>query len=136
MSSKKNKSKSKRVSEGDGSVSSREDSRPHTPGHEGGRCNSLDSNSFTVIEFIDKGAMLLKEMTVLSSFGPPLNHEPFTEGSLVLLEPFLSSSHLESVVIDNLFPKHNETVIIEDLFNDRRYFLNVQCEYVSIMSMF
>eukprot|EP00066_Takifugu_rubripes_P020033 XP_011609299.1 PREDICTED: spermatogenesis-associated protein 5 [Takifugu rubripes] len=54
MSSKKNKSKSKRSSEGDGSVLSKEDSSLHTSGHEGGGCKSLNSNSFTVIDFIDK----------------------------------------------------------------------------------
>ncbi|KAM6951920.1 ATPase family gene 2 protein homolog A isoform 2-T2 [Lycodopsis pacificus] len=58
MSSKKNKSKSKRASEGDGSLlwkeSSEDSSSLQTPGHEGGRCRSVNSNSFTVIDFIDK----------------------------------------------------------------------------------
>ncbi|XP_075961344.1 ATPase family gene 2 protein homolog A isoform X2 [Anarhichas minor] len=58
MSSKKNKSKSKRASEGDGSLLSKESSDDssslQTPGHEGGRCRSVNSNSFTVIDFIDK----------------------------------------------------------------------------------
>ncbi|KAK9518445.1 hypothetical protein VZT92_023751 [Zoarces viviparus] len=58
MSSKKNKSKSKRASEGDASLVSKESSDDssslQTPGHEGGRCRSVNSNSFTVIDFIDK----------------------------------------------------------------------------------
>ncbi|XP_062414649.1 ATPase family gene 2 protein homolog A [Pungitius pungitius] len=49
MSSKKNKSKSKRTSEGD---SSNDSSSLTTSGQEGGR--SLSSHSFTVIDFIDK----------------------------------------------------------------------------------
>lgn len=52
MSSKKNKNKSKRGDEGDGSIM-KEDSSLQTSGHEGGSCKSL--NSFTVIDFIDKG---------------------------------------------------------------------------------
>ncbi|KAI3351433.1 hypothetical protein L3Q82_020286 [Scortum barcoo] len=58
MSSKKNKSKSKKTSEGDSSVSlkesSGESSSLQTPGNEGGTCRSLNRNSFTVIDFIDK----------------------------------------------------------------------------------
>ncbi|XP_068439892.1 ATPase family gene 2 protein homolog A isoform X2 [Clinocottus analis] len=58
MSSKKNKSKSKRASEGDSSLllkeTSSDSSNLQTPGHEGGKCTSLNSNSFTVIDFIDK----------------------------------------------------------------------------------
>nr|XP_033488711.1 ATPase family protein 2 homolog isoform X1 [Epinephelus lanceolatus] len=57
MSSKKNKSKSKKGSEGDSSVLLKEsssDSNLQTSGHEGGSCSSLNSNSFTVIDFIEK----------------------------------------------------------------------------------
>ncbi|XP_029297942.1 ATPase family protein 2 homolog [Cottoperca gobio] len=54
MSSKKNKSKSKRASEGDSSLLSREGSHDssslQTSGHDGG----LNCSSFTVIDFIDK----------------------------------------------------------------------------------
>ncbi|XP_074530771.1 ATPase family gene 2 protein homolog A [Halichoeres trimaculatus] len=56
MSSKKNKNKSKKSSEGDSSVllreSSNESSILQTTGDEGGSCRN--SNSFTVIDFIDK----------------------------------------------------------------------------------
>nr|XP_040029583.1 ATPase family protein 2 homolog isoform X1 [Gasterosteus aculeatus aculeatus] len=51
MSSKKNKSKSKRASEGD---SSNDSCGLTTSGQEGGRSRSLSSHSFTVIDFIDK----------------------------------------------------------------------------------
>ncbi|XP_032383248.1 ATPase family protein 2 homolog [Etheostoma spectabile] len=58
MSSKKNKSKSKRVSESDSSLLSKEGSNDssnlQTSGHEGGSCKSLHINSFTVIDFIEK----------------------------------------------------------------------------------
>uniref|UniRef100_H3BVT2 vesicle-fusing ATPase n=1 Tax=Tetraodon nigroviridis TaxID=99883 RepID=H3BVT2_TETNG len=54
MSSKKNKSKSKRGSEGNSSLLSKEDSSLQTSSHEEGSCKSLSSNSFTVIDFIDK----------------------------------------------------------------------------------
>ncbi|TNN27615.1 Spermatogenesis-associated protein 5 [Liparis tanakae] len=58
MSSKKNKSKANRASEGDSSLLSKETSSDssnlQTPGREGGRRASLHSNSFTVIDFIDK----------------------------------------------------------------------------------
>ncbi|KAF1385064.1 hypothetical protein PFLUV_G00126700 [Perca fluviatilis] len=58
MSSKKNKSKSKRASESDSSLLSKEGSNDssnlQTPGHEGGSCKSLNINSFTVIDFIEK----------------------------------------------------------------------------------
>ncbi|XP_070692681.1 ATPase family gene 2 protein homolog A [Pempheris klunzingeri] len=58
MSSKKNKSKSKRASEGDSSLllkeGSNDSSNLQTSSHEGGSCKSLNSNSFTVIDFIDK----------------------------------------------------------------------------------
>lgn len=60
MSSKKNKSKSKRGSEGDGSVLAKEDSGLQTSSHEGGSCKTLNGNSFTVIDFIDKGKNLVK----------------------------------------------------------------------------
>ncbi|KAM9849540.1 ATPase family gene 2 protein homolog A [Aulostomus maculatus] len=57
MSSKKNKSKSKRGEEGDRSAAAREGSSDssilQTSGHDGGSCSS-SSNSFTVIEFIEK----------------------------------------------------------------------------------
>ncbi|XP_034546684.1 ATPase family protein 2 homolog [Notolabrus celidotus] len=56
MSSKKNKSKSKKSSEGDSSVclkeGSSDSSNLNTAGDEGGTCRSL--NSFTVIDFIEK----------------------------------------------------------------------------------
>lgn len=69
MSSKKSKSKSKRASEGDGSALSKEDSSLQTSGHEGaGSCKTLNSNSFTVIEFIDKGKKFLKEPGGSSGF--------------------------------------------------------------------
>lgn len=55
MSSKKNKSKSKRASEGD---SSNDSCGLTTSGQEGGRSRSLSSHSFTVIDFIDKGESL------------------------------------------------------------------------------
>ncbi|XP_074505169.1 ATPase family gene 2 protein homolog A [Sebastes fasciatus] len=58
MSSKKNKSKSKRASEGDSSLllkeSSNDSSNLQTSSHEGGSSTSLHSNSFTVIDFIEK----------------------------------------------------------------------------------
>ncbi|CAJ1059149.1 ribosome biogenesis protein SPATA5 [Xyrichtys novacula] len=58
MSAKKNKSKSKKSSEGDSLVSLKEGSNDssnlQTSGHEGGTCKSLNSDSFTVIDFIDK----------------------------------------------------------------------------------
>ncbi|XP_040904943.1 ATPase family protein 2 homolog [Toxotes jaculatrix] len=58
MSSKKNKSKSKKSSEGDSSVvvkeGSNDSSNLQTPGHDGGSCRSSNSNSFTVIDFIEK----------------------------------------------------------------------------------
>ncbi|KAM9357083.1 ATPase family gene 2 protein homolog A [Symphorus nematophorus] len=58
MSSKKNKSKCKKASEGDGSVllkeGSNDSSSLQTSSHEGGNCKSFSSNSFTVIDFIDK----------------------------------------------------------------------------------
>ncbi|XP_068181310.1 ATPase family gene 2 protein homolog A [Antennarius striatus] len=55
MSSKKNKNKSKRASDGESSLSPREGSNPsglQTSCHDGAICRSL--NSFTVIDFIDK----------------------------------------------------------------------------------
>lgn len=61
MSSKKNKSKSKRGSEGDGSVLSKGVSSLQTFGPEEGSSKTLNSNLFTVIDFIDKGKNLLKE---------------------------------------------------------------------------
>ncbi|XP_045887224.1 ATPase family protein 2 homolog [Micropterus dolomieu] len=58
MSSKKNKSKSKKASDGDSSLVLKEGSNDfsnlQTSGHEGGSCKSLNSNSFTVIDFIEK----------------------------------------------------------------------------------
>lgn len=58
MSSKKNKSKVRRVIEGDNSSGLREGSSDSTSlqssGHEGGGSKNL--NSFTVIEFIEKGS--------------------------------------------------------------------------------
>uniref|UniRef100_UPI0037E976B7 ATPase family gene 2 protein homolog A n=1 Tax=Semicossyphus pulcher TaxID=241346 RepID=UPI0037E976B7 len=58
MSSKKNKSKSKKSSDGDSSLllkeGSNDSSNLQTSGHEGGSCKSLNCNSFTVIDFIDK----------------------------------------------------------------------------------
>ncbi|XP_010744222.3 ATPase family protein 2 homolog [Larimichthys crocea] len=53
MSSKKNKSKSKKASEGDSSLLLKEDSSLQTSSHEGGSCKRLN-NSFTVMDFIDK----------------------------------------------------------------------------------
>lgn len=59
MSSKKNKSKSKKSSEGDDSLvlkeSSRDSSNLQTPGQDGGSCKSSNCNSFTVTDFIEKG---------------------------------------------------------------------------------
>ncbi|XP_042274364.1 ATPase family protein 2 homolog [Thunnus maccoyii] len=57
MSSKKNKSKSKRANEGDGSLVLKDgsnDSNLQTSGHDGGSCKSSNCNSFTVIDFIEK----------------------------------------------------------------------------------
>ncbi|XP_058504928.1 ATPase family gene 2 protein homolog A [Solea solea] len=58
MSSKKNKSKSKKASDGDSSgflkESSSDSSSLQTPGHEAGKCTSPNTHSFTVIDFIDK----------------------------------------------------------------------------------
>ncbi|XP_022615588.1 spermatogenesis-associated protein 5 [Seriola dumerili] len=58
MSSKKNKSKSKKASEGDGSVvlkeGSNDSSSLQTSGHDGGNSKSSNSNSFTVTDFIEK----------------------------------------------------------------------------------
>ncbi|XP_060903665.1 ATPase family gene 2 protein homolog A [Labrus mixtus] len=59
MSSKKNKSKTKKGSEGDSSLVVKEGSEGssnlQTSGHEGGgSCRSFNSNSFTVTDFIDK----------------------------------------------------------------------------------
>lgn len=59
MSSKKNKNKPKKSSEADGSLlskdSSNDSSNPQTPGHEGGGCRNVNSNAFTITDFIDKG---------------------------------------------------------------------------------
>lgn len=59
MSSKKNKSKSKKASDGESSLVLKEGSNDfsnlQTSGHEGGSCKSLNSSSFTVIDFIEKG---------------------------------------------------------------------------------
>uniref|UniRef100_A0A3Q3MG42 AFG2 AAA ATPase homolog A n=1 Tax=Labrus bergylta TaxID=56723 RepID=A0A3Q3MG42_9LABR len=60
MSSKKNKSKTKKGSEGDSSLVVKEGSEGssnlQTSGHEGGgSCRSFNNNSFTVTDFIDKG---------------------------------------------------------------------------------
>ncbi|XP_030000982.1 ATPase family protein 2 homolog [Sphaeramia orbicularis] len=59
MSSKKNKSKSKRTNEGDGSLGLKEEvlsdsSNLQTPARDGGNSKSLNSNSFTVMDFIEK----------------------------------------------------------------------------------
>ncbi|XP_070769153.1 ATPase family gene 2 protein homolog A [Enoplosus armatus] len=58
MSSKKNKSKSKKASEGDSSVvvteGSNDSSNLQTSGLEGGSSKSLNCNSFTVIDFVEK----------------------------------------------------------------------------------
>uniref|UniRef100_A0A3P8V3J7 AFG2 AAA ATPase homolog A n=1 Tax=Cynoglossus semilaevis TaxID=244447 RepID=A0A3P8V3J7_CYNSE len=58
MSSKKNKGKSKKSSDGDSSgllkENSSDSSSLQTPGHEGGSCRSSNSNSFTVIDCIEK----------------------------------------------------------------------------------
>nr|XP_046261803.1 ATPase family protein 2 homolog isoform X2 [Scatophagus argus] len=54
MSSKKSKSKSKKASEGDSSLLLKEGSNLQTSNHEGGNCKSLNNNSFTVIDFVDK----------------------------------------------------------------------------------
>ncbi|XP_035525477.1 ATPase family protein 2 homolog [Morone saxatilis] len=58
MSSKKNKSKSKKASEGDSSLSLKEGSSDssnlQTSSQDGGSCKSSNSNSFTVIDFIEK----------------------------------------------------------------------------------
>lgn len=59
MSSKKNKSKTKKASEGDSSFSLKEglndSSSLQTSRTDGGSCKSLNCNSFTVIDFIEKG---------------------------------------------------------------------------------
>lgn len=68
MSSKKNKSKSKKGSDGDASVLSKGDSSLQTSSHEEGSSKILNSNSFTVIDFIDKGKSLLKEPGSSSAF--------------------------------------------------------------------
>lgn len=80
MSSKKSKSKPKRGSEGDSSVLSKEDSRLQTSSHEGQSCKTLNSNSFTVIDFIDKGKNLLQESDRSLAFGVNLNNDPATGG--------------------------------------------------------
>ncbi|XP_069572602.1 ATPase family gene 2 protein homolog A [Brachyistius frenatus] len=58
MSSKKNKSKSKRASEGDGPLVLKEScgdaAGPRASGIDGGSCKSLNCDSFTVIDFIEK----------------------------------------------------------------------------------
>lgn len=58
MSSKKNKSKTKKASEGDSSLllkeGSNDSSSLQTSSHEGGSCKSSTNNSFTVIDFIEK----------------------------------------------------------------------------------
>lgn len=63
MSSKKNKNKSKKASEGESSLILKEgpndSSNLQTSSHEGGSCKSLNSDSFTVIDFIEKGKNLL-----------------------------------------------------------------------------
>lgn len=72
MSSKKNKSKSKRASEGDSSLllkeSSNDSSNLQTSSHEGGSSTSLHSNSFTVIDFIEKGKTLRHKANSLTCF--------------------------------------------------------------------
>lgn len=59
MSSKKNKSKTKKASEGDSSFLVKEgqndSSSLQTSRTDGGSCKSLNCNSFTVIDFIEKG---------------------------------------------------------------------------------
>lgn len=64
MSAKKNKSKSKKASEGESSVSLKEGSDDpanlQTSGHEGGNCKRFN-NSFAVIDFIDKGKELVHD---------------------------------------------------------------------------
>lgn len=59
MSSKKNKSKTKKASEGDSSLllkeGSTDSSNLQTSSHDGGSCKSLNNNSFAVIDFIEKG---------------------------------------------------------------------------------
>lgn len=59
MSSKKNKNKAKKSSDADGSLVSKEfsndSSDPQTPGHDGGGCRNVNSNTFTVTDFIEKG---------------------------------------------------------------------------------
>lgn len=68
MSSKKNKSKSKKPSEGDTSFllkeASNDSSNLQTSSHEGGSCKSVDNSSFTVIDFIEKGKDVLHEPKV------------------------------------------------------------------------
>lgn len=68
MSSKKNKSKSKKSSEGDTSLqlkeASNDSSNLQTSSHEGGSCKNLDNNSFTVTDFIEKGKDVLHEPKV------------------------------------------------------------------------
>ncbi|XP_076005308.1 ATPase family gene 2 protein homolog A isoform X2 [Genypterus blacodes] len=58
MSSKKNKSKSKRANEVESSPGLKEDSdnsaNLQTSGHDGGSCKNTNSNSFTVTDFIEK----------------------------------------------------------------------------------
>lgn len=54
MSSKKNKGKSKNGSERQGSLKESSDDSLQTSGHDGGSCRSFNSNSFAVIDFIDK----------------------------------------------------------------------------------
>lgn len=78
MSSKKNKSKSKKASEGDSSLLLKEDSSLQTSSHEGGSCKRLN-NSFTVMDFIDKGESLLHKQNGLTRFDTrrsPAANEP------------------------------------------------------------
>uniref|UniRef100_A0A3B4EVK7 Spermatogenesis associated 5 n=1 Tax=Pundamilia nyererei TaxID=303518 RepID=A0A3B4EVK7_9CICH len=68
MSSKKNKSKTKKASEGDSSFSLKEglndSSSLQTSRTDGGSCKSLNCNSFTVIDFIEKGKKTRHESTL------------------------------------------------------------------------
>lgn len=62
MSSKKNKSKSKRASEGDNSLLQKDESSSlQISGLDGGSCRSPDFNSFSVMDFIEKGENLDQE---------------------------------------------------------------------------
>lgn len=113
MSSKKNKSKSKRGSEGNSSLLSKEDSSLQTSSHEEGSCKTLSSNSFTVIDFIDKGQNLPKEPDSPSAFCIDLKNDPSTEQCGCRSSPpqlFNSEFQIRVVISTRLFCPQAATV--------------------------